>query len=352
MSLPILTRRAMIGGALASLVAAGHDAAAHAAPDPYLRFVDPELRPIAAALLQQARPPVSSITLATEREAARQRSRPPRTDVPVTRKMIPGHSGQPDVAIYTINAMPGASRACILHTHGGGFVTGTALESVPVLQDLCQELGVTAVTVDYRLAPETSFRGSMEDNYAGLKWVHDHAEELGIDPARMAVMGESAGGGHAALLAISARDRGEVPLAFQCLVYPMLDDRTGTTRKAPGHTGRLIWDAPSNHYGWRSFLGREPGLRNVPHEAVPARLRDMAGLPPAFIGVGGLDLFLDEDVDYARRLSDAGVATQLLVVPGAFHAFDGLGLAVPNPRLAPWFNAAKKDALRRALALS
>ena len=159
-------------------------------------------------------------------------------------------------------------------------------------------------------------------------------------------MGDSAGGGHAAILAITARDRGEVPLAFQCLIHPMLDDRTGTTRKVPAHVGKLIWTAEGNRFGWESFLGMAPGRPSVPQEAVPARVENLAGLPPAFIGVGTLDLFVDEDIDYAQRLNAAGVPAELIVVPGAFHGFDGM----PS-KIGQWFNAAKLDALRRGLGL-
>ena len=246
-----------------------------------------------------------------------------------------------------INSKPGAKRPGILHTHGGGYVLGSAASGIRSLQDIAKELDCAIVTVDYRLAPETPYSGSIEDNYAGLRWLHEHAEELGVDPARVAVMGESAGGGHAALLALTARDRGQVPLAFQCLVYPMLDDRTGSTREVPSPIGTLLWTAASNRFGWRSFLGQEPGGPTAPSGAVPARVADLAGLPPAFIGVGSIDLFVDEDIEYARRLIAAGVPTELLVVPGAFHGFDGIAA---DTSVAKRFNAAKLDALRRGLA--
>lgn len=343
-------RNVVAGGVALSMLRPAH---VFAAEDPYLRYVNPELRGIAAGILKtMSGPAISAATLEAARKGTSSMSRPARKDVPVERKVIPGAKGHPDVAIYIINAKPGEARPAILHTHGGGFVVGTAAQNIADLQELCVELGCVAVTVDYRLAPETTYQGSVEDNYTGLKWLHSNAAGLGADPARIAVMGESAGGGHAALLAIAARDRGEVPLAFQCLVYPMLDDRTGSTRKVPAHVGRLIWTAESNRFGWKSFLGREPGGRNVPAAAVPARVANLAGLPPAFIGVGSIDLFHEEDVEYARRLNDAAVATELIVVPGAFHGFDGLGKYAPKARIPAWFNAAKKDALRRGLGIA
>jgi len=189
--------------------------------------------------------------------------------------------------------------------------------------------------------------GSIEDNYAGLRWMHASAGELGVDPERIALLGESAGGCHAALLAITARDRGEVPVAFQALIYPMLDDRTGTTVHTPPFTGTVVWDAASNAYGWRSFLGVAPGGPDVPATAVPARIANLEGLPPTFIAVGGADLFVSEDIKYARRLTQAGVATELLVVPRAFHAFDRIAT---DTAIAERFTRAKMDALRRAFS--
>jgi acetyl esterase/lipase len=140
-------------------------------------------------------------------------------------------------------------------------------------------------------------------------------------------------------------DRGEVPVLFQSLIYPMLDDRTGSTRVPPPHIGKLVWTAESNRYGWRSFLGMEPGGKDVPAAGVPARVEKLAGLPPAFIGVGAIDLFIDEDIEYARRLIDAGVPTELQVVPGAFHGFD---IFARDKEIVKRFNAAKVHALRAA----
>jgi len=212
---------------------------------------------------------------------------------------------------------------------------------------LAIELNCAIVSVDYRLAPETVFPGSIEDCYAGLAWVFANAAEQGFDTARIGVMGESAGGGHAATLAIKARDRGEVPVLFQCLVYPMIDDRTGSTVTLPRHIATVGWSAPENRLGWASYLGVEPGSATVPPEAAPARLQNVAGLPPAWIGVGSVDLFAVEDIDYARRLSLANVPVELLVVPGGFHGFDG---AAADTAPARAFTQSKLNALRRAFA--
>ena len=149
------------------------------------------------------------------------------------------------------------------------------------------------------------------------------------------------------MLALLARDRGQVPLCFQCLIYPMLDDRTGSTRHPMRPLGELIWTAGDNRLGWSSFLGQTPGGPQAPAIAVPARRRDLRGLPPTFIGVGSLDLFADEDIDYGRRLIDAGVPTQLMVVPGAYHGFEDI---VPEARISKRFTQAVTLALKTALS--
>ncbi|EZP74262.1 Alpha/beta hydrolase domain-containing protein precursor [Sphingomonas paucimobilis] len=339
------------GGALSFLSPAQLLAAV--AEDPRLANVHPEYRAFAKQMLaqldKQKDGPMSMQTLPKSRAMMKQFASPRRDDVPVEKRVIPGMKGQPDVTVFLINAGKEGQRPAIVHTHGGGFVSGTAEGFVRNIQDLCKELDCAAVSVEYRLAPETTYAGSIEDNYAALKWVHGNAAQLGVDPRRIAVMGESAGGGHAALLAIAARDRGEVPVAFQCLIYPMLDDRTGTTRAVPPHIAPFMWGRGDNRFGWQSFLGMEPGTSKVPVRAVPARQTNLRGLPPAFIGVGSIDLFLDEDIEYARRLNDAGVTAELLVVPGCFHGFDSMPV---KTRVGTWFNEAKVNALRLGLGIS
>ena len=349
----IARRDFILGGLAMPVVAWASSHSLHAAPlaaekkDP-LWFVDPELRPFAVEIQAafRSQPPFGLDTLAALRSGPKPWVRPALTNVSVAKNVLRAKGNTPDVTIYVINAKAGSRRAGILHTHGGGFVLGSAADSIFDLQNLATELDCAIVTVDYRLAPETTYAGSIEDNYAGLRWLYAHAEEVGVDRTRIAVMGESAGGGHAALLAITARDRGEVPIAFQCLIYPMLDDRTGSTKQVPAPIGTILWTAEDNRFGWRSFLGQEPGGPAVPSKAVPARLDSLKGLPPAFIGVGAIDLFVQEDIVYAQRLIDASVPTQLLVMPGAFHGFDAVG---SGTRIGKAFNSMKIDALRRAL---
>ncbi len=329
-----------------------------ATPAPLTAADEAKLLPVAPELRASARMAIGfSKMMGTIDEAMVLKSRkgggggPPTpermADVPVQEQMIPGPAGAPQVKLFIINAKAGTSRPGILHTHGGGYILGTAATDVRRLQELARELDAVIVSVEYRLAPETSYEGSIEDNYTGLRWMYDHATQLGLDRSRIALTGESAGGGHAALLAITARDRGKIPIIFQALVYPMLDDRTGGAVQVPGHIATLGWRAPENQYGWRAFLGQAPGTATVPARAVPARTPKLAGLPPAFIQVGGVDLFVSEDIDYARRLNEAGVPTELQVIPGAYHGFDQLA---PDSPQAKQFRQAKVEALRRAFA--
>jgi acetyl esterase/lipase len=189
----------------------------------------------------------------------------------------------------------------------------------------------------------------MEDNYAALRWMNENAKQLGIDTSRIAVKGESAGGGHAAMLALEVRDRKEFTFCQQVLIYPMLDDRTGSTRNVPPYLGHYIWTPQSNRFGWTSLLGMPAGSKVVPPNSVPARVENLAGLPPAFIGVGSIDLFASEDVEYSRRLIEAGVPTELMVVSGGYHGFDIFCTDAP---LSVQFKNASIEALRRAFASS
>jgi acetyl esterase/lipase len=345
-----LTRRDAAGGLFSFLASAAPAASLFAKPEAGqepLWFVNPELRPIAREMQRTPFPPLTAEKLPQARRTmSAMMAQPPLTSVPFAKRVIDGPKNAPAVTIYIVNAKPGAKRAGILHTHGGGYILGSAENDIQNLQTIASALDCGIVTVDYRLAPETPFAGSIEDNYTGLHWLHDHADEVGVDRRRIAVMGESAGGGHAALLAIAARDRGEIPVAFQCLVYPMLDDHTGSTRAVPAPLGSISWSASANRLGWRSFLGQEPGTPQVPAAGVPARVASTSGLPPAWIGVGSIDLFVDEDLDYARRLIDAGVMTQVYVAPGAFHGFDAIAR---HTEVAENFTASKIAALRTAL---
>lgn len=317
----------------------------------YLDLVDPELREAALATRQNmaAYTPMNRTKL-KQRRAWMDSMLPPLAEDGATfaEHWLPQPHG-PDVRVYVVNAKPGQRGPGVFHIHGGGFTASTARGSLPAIQRLAASLDVPIVTVDYRLAPETIWSGSLEDNYAALLWTVARAADIGVDPGRLAVLGESAGGGHAALLTLAARQRGGPKFAFQALVYPMLDDRTGTSRKCAEHIGYFGWSPEANRFGWASFLGCTPGGRKVPREAVPARAEDLSRLPPAWIGVGGLDLFVEESVEYAARLNRAGVPAELLMVPGAFHGFDSFNGAAAISRR---FTEAKEAALRRGLGLA
>jgi acetyl esterase/lipase len=202
--------------------------------------------------------------------------------------------------------------------HGGGMVLGDAAQDSGFCRRIADQLNIVVVSVEYRLAPEHPFPTPLEDCYTALQWL---ARQPDIDPSRIAIGGASAGGGLAAALTLLAKERGEIRPVLQLLSYPMLDDRT-TARTDIDQRRLRIWSQKSNRFGWRSYLGPATADGNVPALAAPARYDDLSGLPPAWIGVGTNDLFHDEDVTYARRLQQAGVASTLHVVPGAYHNFD------------------------------
>lgn len=233
---------------------------------------------------------------------------------------VPGPEGAPDVVIRTYRPANLSKPApCLFCVHGGGYVLGHRSMYDLRMDEWCPELGLVGVSVEYRLAPETTFPGPLEDCYAALEWIFDNADSIGVDPARIGVSGASAGGGLAAALALLARDRKKLRPAFQMLAYPMIDDRQTTVSsrwQVP------IWPPASNSFGWQSYLGGLYGSDDIPCYAAPTRADDLGGLPPTLIYVGTLDGFCDEDMSYASRLYQAGVPTELHLYPGAPHAFD------------------------------
>jgi len=206
-----------------------------------------------------------------------------------------------------------------VYLHGGGMVCGSVATYLPFVRRYVERTGVPMLAVDYRLAPEHPHPTPVEDCFAALEWLHANAAELGVDPARIAVMGDSAGGGLAAGVALIARDRG-VPLARQILVFPMLDDRT--TVPDPELVDFAGWTYENNEMGWRALLGDAIGGADVSPYAAPSRATDLAGLAPVYLDVGELDIFRDEDVEFCRRLGLAGVSVELHVHPGVAHGFD------------------------------
>jgi acetyl esterase/lipase len=218
----------------------------------------------------------------------------------------------------TDSAQPGSA---VVYLHGGGMIFGlTELGALydAGLRGYVAASGVPMLVVDYRVAPEFADPVPLGDCYTGLRWLAEHAEELGVDPRRVAVMGDSAGGGLAAGVALMARDRGGPSIAAQLLIYPMLDDRTVVAE--PRLLPFLTWTYDDNATGWGALLGG----RAAGGYAAPARAQDLSGLPPSYIEVGDLDIFYDEDLSYASRLAHAEVVTELHVHPGCPHAFDAL----------------------------
>jgi acetyl esterase/lipase len=261
--------------------------------------------------------------------------------VTVDRRQLPGDPSI-DVYVYQPAARPTPSGA-LLFIHGGGFVIGHPATYHTLCSRIAAELGILVVSVDYRLAVGHPFPAGLSDCFRALQWIHD--EVPGVDPARVAVAGDSAGGGLAAALAQMAHDRG-VPVCFQALIYPMLDDRTVLREDHLG-TGELVWTPASNRFGWTAYLGHRPRHDEQRPYAAAARREDLSGLPPAWIGVGDLDLFHQEDVAYAGRLRAADVPCELVVVPGMYHGADSFldGRAATMTA----FRAGMIEALRRAV---
>ena len=238
-------------------------------------------------------------------------------------RTIAGPGGPLDIHWY--DPAPGKSgRAALLHLHGGGMILGSAKDMAWGPSGMAAALGIPVASVDYRLAPEAPFPGPQEDCLAGLAWLADNAAALGVDPARIAIIGESAGGGLAAAVALMARDSSGPALAAQVLIYPMLDHRTGSAecRHNNRTTGEFVWTRDSNQFGWECLRG-DYGADDIRKGWFsPSLADDLAGLPPTLLLTGSLDLFFDEDLDYARRLVDAGVPVELHSYPGAIHAFN------------------------------
>lgn len=222
-----------------------------------------------------------------------------------------------------------ATGSAVVYLHGGGMILGSAELFDRTVAAYVADSGVPMLAVDYRRAPEHPYPTPMEDSYSGLVWIHENAATLGVEAHRIGVMGDSAGGGLAAAVAILARDRG-VSIARQILMYPMLDDRN--TNPDPHLVPFATWTYDNNYTGWRALLGESMGSDDVPPSAAPARLTDFAGLADAFIEVGELDIFRDEAVEYARGLSGAGISAEVHVIPGCPHGFDILTESLPVVR--------------------
>jgi acetyl esterase/lipase len=269
---------------------------------------------------------------------------PPNEGVLREDRVVPGPDGDVPVRVHRPAGASGTLPG-LLWIHGGGMIFGSIDQDDLTCDAYADGVGCVVVDVEYRLAPEHPHPAPVEDCYAALVWMAENAAELGIDPARIAVGGASAGGGLAAGTVLKAHDEGTPAVAFQLLVYPMLDDRDAT-ESTHEFGGILSWAREHNVSGWKALLGKRHGTDDVDHYAAPARAEDLAGLPPALIQVGELEVFRDENIEYATRLLRAGVATELHVYPGGYHAWD---MAVPDADLSVRMVQERMDALRRAL---
>ncbi|MFE2286677.1 alpha/beta hydrolase [Streptomyces sp. NPDC059443] len=315
---------------------------------------DRELGSALAASTDAGREPLTPENLAAQQERdAAVRPRPTvrelrdggRFDVDELR--VPGPAGAPDVTLVSARPAGTAGPLPVLYyMHGGGMVMGNAWCVLPqLLREWALPLGLAVVSVSYRLAPRTQYPGPVEDCYAGLVWVAEHAARLGVDADRIVIGGKSAGGGLAAALALLTRDRGGPAPIGQLLLCPMLDDRDNT-RSSHQMAGIDTWDRTSNATAWQAALGDRYGAEDLSAYAAPARATDLSALPPAYIEVGSAETFRDEDVAYADAIWQAGGRAELHVWPGAFHGFDSFA---PEAALSQDAREARLRWLRRIL---
>ena len=313
--------------------------------------LDPELKGPIKKLLKLM-PPTDFTRIPAARAASKQMIAAMHSKLPVIKgvvaedKKIPGPDGAPDVAVrlYRPEGQTGIIPA-LLWIHGGGYVFGDIDQEDYSARIFALAGECAVVSVEYRLAPENPYPAPVEDCYAALKWLSRNAGKLKIDSSRIAVGGGSAGGGLAAGLALLARDRNEIEVCFQLLVYPMIDDLNVVP---PGEDlpDSLFWTRADNLAGWRCYLGSQPGKEEISCYAAAFRADALEGLPPAYIAVGDIDLFAREDIEYVRRLINAGVPTELHVYPGAPHAFEML---VPDADISRRFTSDIHRALKHAL---
>jgi acetyl esterase/lipase len=310
-------------------------------------LVDPELRD-ALALWPQV--PLSSDSLAQRRiDSLKGLDAIPQPDLPdivADEIRVPSAFGAAPIRVLTYRPLkPDDLLPTIVHIHGGGFVMGA-----PEMKDvenrlLASELKCAIYSVDYRLAPDAPHPAPLEDIHSVFTWLHANASQLGLDPARIGIKGESGGGGFAAAAALYARDQQGPRYAFQHLIYPMIDDRSAVRRDLHPHVGEFVWTQENNYFGWRSLLDTEPGSADTSPYAAASRAADVSGLPPTYISVGGLDLFLEENMTYADRLSRAGVPVEFHMYPRAYHGF----YRATNARITRQAEHDTREALRRFL---
>jgi acetyl esterase/lipase len=312
-----------------------------------IELVDPELRDALALWPQQ---PLTADTLMQRRanllKVIGTVAKPDLPDITAHEVHVESAFGAGPIRVLTYRPVKSANPLpTIVHIHGGGFVAGA-----PEMKDvenrlLASELRCAIYSVDYRLAPEAPHPAPLQDIYSVFAWLHANAGRFGLDPARIGIKGESGGGGFAAAAALYARDQQGPKFAFQHLIYPMIDDQTAVREDLHPHVGEFVWTQENNYFGWRSLLGSEPGSAGVSPYAAASRAADVSGLPPTYISVGGLDLFLEENMIYADRLSRAGVPIEFHMYPRAYHGF----YQATNARVTKQAERDTREALLRFL---
>ena len=313
-----------------------------------------ELKPILEAMSAHPQPPMTEESLRSTGSGPESPGFPDAATavrgraVTAEELIIPGPEGAPELEITVFRPASPAGDAlpALVNFHGGGMIVGHRSWEHGRVIDLVERHGVIGVNVEYRLAPEHPFPAGAEDTYAATRWVSEHAAELGADPARLIVMGGSAGGGFAAAVSLMARDRGGPAIAGQLLLCPMLDN-THTTPASAQYDGIGTWTREANLLAWRLVLGEELAYsEDAPAYAAPSRATELGGLPPAFIEAGSAEMFRDEDTDYARRIWAAGGDAELHIWAGGFHGFD---MYAPESELARAALAARDSWLGRVL---
>ena len=315
---------------------------------PAAPYIDPELRPVLEALSSTVPPSITPGMIGRFRALAPDPTvggLVDRLGIAHEDRTIPGFADADLGASVFRPVQPVTTGPGLLYLHGGGMIFGNRFGGVGGYLPFVASHGAVIVAVDYRLAPEHADPVPVEDCFAALAWIAARSTELGVDPARIIVAGQSAGAGLAAGVTLLSRQRGGPPVAGQLLVSPMLDDRN-ESESARQIDGVGVWDRTSNETGWTALLGDRRGGGDVAESAAPARARDLGGLPPAFLSVGSAEVFRDETVAYASRLWAAGGAAELHVWPGGFHGFENFA---PASSLARAAAAARDHWLTRML---
>ena len=301
--------------------------------------LDPELTPVLSVLPEEMSHITRDNIVALRETLGAQIQEAVPTQVKIEQHVVA--TPDCDVPVFVYRRESAKPQAALIWIHGGGYILGSAEDDRARL--IADSLECTVVSVDYRLAPEHPFPAGPEDCHAALLWTVENATRLNVDPTRVAIGGASAGGGMAAGVALMNRDRSGPELALQLLLYPMIDNLHQT--ESGKITNHPVWNLRTSFNAWEMYFDGVPGEKASPYGAA-TRAQDLAGLPPAYICVGAEDLFRDENIEYARRLMAAGVATELTVYPGMFHGSDSLApQALVSQRLERGFLQALGDNL-------